>query len=84
METNIEYLLVMPKDKFIIGDHVYIIKKTGIYGTHYKKIVTIQEFIKLKLGISFKKVLCDSIDIHSIYKIEEIKGSHYKCIETKF
>lgn len=69
-------LSLMPGDNFKIGDYVYIVKKIGTdkqggTNTNFKKKLSTQDRINIKLGIPFDKVCPDSIN-GWLYKIKRI------------
>lgn len=76
-----QILSLMPGDNFKIGDYVYIINKMGvsqeaikfkfINSTHFKKKLSTQDIINIKLGISFDKVCPNSLN-GWLYKITMI------------
>jgi len=69
-------LSLMPGDNFKIGDYVYIVIEMGIdlsgkHEIHFKKKLSTQDRINIKLGIPFDKVCPDSIN-GWLYKITMI------------
>jgi len=80
-------LSLMPGDNFKIGDYVYIISKTGISqeaiklrtinSIHFKKKLSTQDRINIKLGISFDKVCPNSIN-GWLYKITMINKHNFE------
>ncbi len=66
-------LSLMPNDDFKVGDYVYIIEKLGVdldggTSVNFKKKLSTQDIINLKLGIPYNTVCPGSIN-EDLYKI---------------
>ena len=75
-----ETLSLMPGDNFKVGDYVYVTKKIGVdksgdRSVNFKKKLSTQDIINLKLGIPYNIVCPDSINEY-LYKIKLIH-EHY-------